>query len=128
MFLLALQLGSEDYGWNSAKVIGLFCGAGVAAVVFVFWGRRMGENAMIPLSVIRQQIVWSSALNFAFLMILIIVGSNFIPIFLQLVKGLSPTMSGVYMLATIVPQFFLIPISGALGVLFRNPRLSCQAN
>jgi hypothetical protein len=43
------------------------------------------------------------------------VGSNFIPIYLQSVKGLSPTMSGTYMLASILPQILFIFLSAALG-------------
>ena len=116
MFLMALQFGSGDYGWNSSQVIGLFCGAGVTAVIFVLWERRMGNDAMIPLPMVRQKIVWSSSVSYALLMTSIIVGSNFIPIFLQSIKGLSPAMSGVYMLASIIPQLILTVISGALGI------------
>lgn len=115
MFLLALQFGAGEYGWNSSEVIGLFCGAGVTAIIFGLWERRMGDEAMIPFPMVRQKIMWSSSLSYALLMSSIVVGSNFVPIFLQSVKGLSPTMSGVYMLATIIPQLILVIISGALG-------------
>lgn len=115
MFLLALHFGAGDYGWNSSEVIGLFCGAAAAAAVFVFWERRMGDDAMIPLPMVRQTVVWASSLNFALLMLSATVGSNFIPIYLQSVKGLSPTMSGTYMLASILPQILFIFLSAALG-------------
>lgn len=114
MLLLALQFGSGDYGWKSSQVIGLFCGAGVTAAIFVYWERRMGDDAMIPLPMVRQRVVWSSALNFALLMLAVIVGSNFLPIYLQSVKGLSPTMSGVYMLASILTQIIFIFLAGGL--------------
>ncbi|KAJ6436940.1 hypothetical protein O9K51_10476 [Purpureocillium lavendulum] len=114
MLLLALQFGSGDYGWKSSQVIGLFCGAGVTAAVFVYWERRMGDDAMIPLPMVRQKVVWSSELNFALLMLAVIVGSNFLPIYLQSVKGLSPTTSGVYMLASILPQIIFILAAGGL--------------
>lgn len=115
MLLLALQFGSGDYSWDSSEVIGLFCGAGATAIVFVFWERRMGDDAMIPLPMVRQTVVWASSLNFALLMLAVIVGSNFMPIYLQSVKALSPTMSGVYMLASILSQLIFIISSGALG-------------
>jgi hypothetical protein len=35
--LLALDYGGNTYPWNSATVIGLFCGAGGTFVVFVIW-------------------------------------------------------------------------------------------
>lgn len=115
MLLLALQFGSGDYGWSSSHVIGLFCGAGATALVFVFWERRKGEDAMIPLSMVRRRVVWTSCLNFGLLMTMVAVGSNFMPIYLQSVKGLSPTMSGVYLLASILSQLLFIIVSGALG-------------
>lgn len=114
MFLLALQWGAESYGWSSSEVIGLFCGAGVTAIIFGVWEWRVGDHAMIPPVVIKNTIVWTSCLCFALLMITITVGSNFMPIFLQSVKGLSPTMSGVYMLGAVLSQLFFILLSGAL--------------
>ncbi|KAK2612663.1 hypothetical protein QQS21_001280 [Conoideocrella luteorostrata] len=114
MLLLALSFGAGDYKWNSSQVIGLFCGAGVTAIVFVLWEHRMGNDAMIPLPMVRQRVVWASAMNFSLLMMSIIVGSTFMPIYLQSVKGLSPTMSGVYLLASIGPQIVFVIISGAL--------------
>lgn len=114
MLLLALQFGSGDYGWKSSQVIGLFCGAVVTGIIFVYWERRMGDDAMIPLPMVRQRVIWSSALNFALLMLAVIVGSNFLPIYLQSVKGLSPTMSGVYMLASILTQIIFIFLAGGL--------------
>lgn len=116
MLLLALQFGADGH-WGSARVIGLFCGSGVMAILFLFWERRMGDNAMLPLSLIRNRVVWSSALTFGMLMLTVTVGSSFLPIYLQSVKGLSPTMSGVYMLGQIIPQIFFILLSGALSEL-----------
>lgn len=114
MFLMALQWGAESYGWSSSEVIGLFCGAAATAVVFLVWEWRMGDNAMIPFGIVKNTIVWTSCLNMALLMMSVIVGSNFMPIYLQSVKGLGPTMSGVYMLGAILSQTFFIILSGAL--------------
>ena len=118
MFLMALQLGAEAaVGWSAPRVIGLFCGAGVAALLFVLWERRVGEEAMIPGAIIRRRIVWASGLHFGLLSFATTCGSNFLPIFFQAVAGVSPTMSGVYMLASILSQLLFIVFSGALGML-----------
>lgn len=63
MFLLALQFGGNDYPWNSSVIIGLFCGAGVAAIVFVLWERRVGDQAMIPGAIIRNRTAICSAIQ-----------------------------------------------------------------
>ena len=117
MLLLALQFGAGEYGWDSSEVIGLFVGAGVTALIFLAWEWKMGDEAMLPFSMICQRVVWTSALNFSLLVLTAVVGSNFMPIYLQSVRGLSPTMSGVYMLAQILPGIMFILISGALGKL-----------
>lgn len=117
MLLLALHFGAGELGWDSSQVIGLFVGAGVMALIFLAWEWKMGEEAMLPLSMIGQRVILTSALNFSLLILTSVVGSNYMPIYLQSVKGLSPTMSGVYMLAQILPGIIFILISGALGKL-----------
>ncbi|KAI4942276.1 hypothetical protein J4E91_010250 [Alternaria rosae] len=89
MLLLALQLGSGGkYAWNSSIIIGLFCGAGVCAILFILWERRMGDQAMLPAS------VW-------------------MPTYFQAVKGNGPTDSGVHILPSILSQLLVVIASGA---------------
>lgn len=115
MLLLALQLSASDYAWDSSEVIGLFCGAGATALVFVYWEYRTGDDAMIPFSMVRRRVIWASCLNFALLMTMLVVGNSFMPIYLQSVKWLSPTMSGVYLLASILSQLLFVIVCGALS-------------
>jgi MFS family permease len=44
LLLIALAWGGVTYSWNSSVVIGLFCGAGAASIVFLLWERRQGEE------------------------------------------------------------------------------------
>jgi len=44
MFILALQWGGTDYTWDSATVIGLFCGALGNLLVFLAWEHRVGAE------------------------------------------------------------------------------------
>lgn len=37
MLLMALEWGVSEYPWNSATIVGLFCGAGAMALVFLGW-------------------------------------------------------------------------------------------
>ncbi|KAI5462858.1 MFS multidrug transporter-like protein, partial [Mariannaea sp. PMI_226] len=114
MFLLALQFGAGSYGWDSSQVIGLFCGAAALFIVFLYWEHRMGDQAMIPLALVGQRVMWTSCVNVGFLMSATIGASSFMPIYLQSVKGLSPTMSGVHMLASILSSIVFVLISGSL--------------
>lgn len=115
MFLLALQWGSDVYGWSSPIVIGLFAGSGVTLALFAVWEWRMGETALIPFILIKKRIVWTSTIQNSFLFVTNFVGATYVPIYFQAVKGVSPSLSGVYMLPSIVMQCFSVVISGALS-------------
>ncbi|KAF7534479.1 hypothetical protein G7054_g6169 [Neopestalotiopsis clavispora] len=114
MFLLALQWGGNSHPWNSSVVIGLFVGAGVTAIIFAFWERRVGDRAMIPGGVVKQRIVWSSAVNGMAMMGIILTAAQYMPLYFQGVKGEGPAMSGVDMLPSILGQLTAVLLSGGL--------------
>lgn len=115
MLLLALQYGGNEYAWNSSQVIGLFVGAGATFIVFVLWENYKGDRAMIPPNIIKRRVVWSSCLMFGFLMSLLYIVTYYLPIYFQAAKGISPMMSGVYLLPTIIAQLIAAGLSGFLG-------------
>lgn len=117
MFLLALQWGSADYGWSSPTVIGLFAGSGVTAILFCLWEWHVGETALIPFHLVKDRIVWTSTIQNSFLFITNFVGANYVPIYFQAVKGVGPSLSGIYTLPSILTQLLSIVISGVLGKL-----------
>ena len=77
----------------------------------------MGEEAMFPLSLLRQRIVWSSVLFMLFLGANLLTTSYFMSVYFQSVRGVQPLLSGVYLLPAILSQMTLAVISGALGML-----------
>ncbi|KAI5919995.1 putative MFS multidrug transporter [Camillea tinctor] len=93
MLLLALQYGSEGMPWNSATIIGLLCGAVATFIVFFIWESQIGDRAMIPFSMIKKQVVWTSNIQFSCLMTTIFVGSQYMPTYFQSVKGATATLS-----------------------------------
>ena len=115
MLLLAVQYGGNQFAWHSPTVIGLFCGAGATFFVFLAWDYYKGDEAMIPLSMLRKKIVWSGCLVYGFLMSQMFTTSYYLPIYFQGVKGVSPTLSGVYLLPMILSQLFLAIGSGTIG-------------
>ena len=113
--LLALEWGGNEYAWNSATIIGLFCGAGGTMLVFLGWEYHKGDKAMLPLSMLKRRPVWSSCgvAFFFFSMMQVVV--YYLPIYFQAVKGASPMMSGVYLLPSILSQLIGTLFSGAAG-------------
>lgn len=102
MFLLALQWGSSEYGWSSPHVILLFAGSGMSLIVLTFWERHVGDRALIPLHLLKRRIVLTGVLYDATLFANNFVGVTYVPIYFQAVKGLMPSLSGIY---TTLPDF-----------------------
>ncbi|KAI9740060.1 MAG: hypothetical protein M1818_004811 [Claussenomyces sp. TS43310] len=112
--LLALQYGGNQYAWDSAQIIGLFCGAGGTFIAFLVWDFYKGDEAMIPFSMVRRKIVWASCLVYACLMGQLFCASYYLPIYFQGVKGASPTLSGVYLLPGVLSHLLSAVGSGML--------------
>ncbi|KFY05017.1 hypothetical protein O988_00340 [Pseudogymnoascus sp. VKM F-3808] len=111
--LLALEWGGNTYAWNSATTIGLFCGAGCMFIIFLLWERRKGEEAMIPLSLLKNRVVGiiCGVAFFFFAMMQLV--TYYLPIYFQAVRGDSPLISGVHLLPSILSQLLAILFSGA---------------
>lgn len=114
--LLALQYGvsGNEYAWSSPTVIGLFIGSGATFIAFIIWEYRHGDDAMIPLSMLSQTIVWTSCLVCSMLTSTAMIGSYFLPIYFQAVRDVSPMISGVYLLPSILSQLAVAVVSGGL--------------
>ncbi|RHZ62631.1 hypothetical protein CDV55_106177 [Aspergillus turcosus] len=92
--LLALDYGGNQYAWNSATVIGLFCGAGGTFIVFLIWEYFKGDEAMFFFFATLQLVIY------------------YLPIYFQAIKGASPMMSGVDLLPSILSQLVGTLFSG----------------
>src|SRR5208282_4029365 len=114
MFLMAVEWGGTNYAWQSATIIGLFCGAGGIFIIFAVWEYRKGDKAMFPYSMLRRRVVWSSCLVIGFFFGHLLTISYYLPIYFQAVKGVSPALSGVYILPGILSQMMMAIISGFL--------------
>ncbi|KUJ12632.1 MFS multidrug transporter [Mollisia scopiformis] len=116
MCLLALEWGGSTYPWDSAKIIGLFCGAAGNFALFLYWEHRKGEGAMIPLAMFKNRIVWTSVVVAFFLGATMLITSYYMAIYFQAVRGRSPTMSGVDVVVGIVTTLICAVGSGILAV------------
>jgi EmrB/QacA subfamily drug resistance transporter len=102
--VLYLSWAGPDKGWASATGIWLLVGAVGLAVIFVLVESKAKEP-IIPLELFRN---WTFSSNIIFAMIMgigMFGGLIFLPIYLQAVKGLSATYSGLAILPLVVGIF-----------------------
>jgi EmrB/QacA subfamily drug resistance transporter len=95
--ILVTTWGGNQYRWGSGTILGLAAVSVVLLSAFVLVERRAAEP-VIPLPLFRSG-VFRVATSLGFLIGLAMFGAIiFIPLFLQLVYGVSPTSSGLRML------------------------------
>ncbi|KAI5814922.1 MFS transporter [Pyronema omphalodes] len=114
MLLLALQWGGNTYPWKSATILGLLLGSIPLIEGFILWERRKGAVAMIPSHIFMQRTVIAAC----FAMFLHMGGSllivYYLPIWLQVVRGDTPSQSGVMVLPTVISQISFSLLSSML--------------
>ena len=89
--LLALSWGGNEYAWGSATIIGLFVAGAVLAVLFVLAGGRAPAEPILPLRLFSSA-TFALANAAGFVLGFAMFGAIiFIPLYLQIVKGASPT-------------------------------------
>ncbi|KAH8163366.1 hypothetical protein CIB48_g4886 [Xylaria polymorpha] len=116
MLILPLQWGGTRNAWSSATIIGLFVGSFGNLLLFLAWEYHVGAEALIPLSLLRQRVVWTSCLNMAFLIGCTLTTAYYFPVWFQAVKDDSPVQSGVDMLPIIGTNTVVTVITGiAIG-------------
>src|SRR4051794_16119649 len=94
--VLFTSLGGTTYAWDSPVILGLMVAAAVLIVAFPFVERRAAEP-ILPLELFANR-VFSVTSAVGFVVGLALFGSvTFLPLYLQVVKGHSPTASGLQM-------------------------------
>src|SRR5213595_72909 len=95
--ILLTTWGGTTYPWGSATILGLGIAGVVLLAAFVWWEGRAREP-IIPLTLFRSR-VFSVANAMGFTIGMAMFGAIiFIPLFLQLVYGATPTSSGLRIL------------------------------
>ena len=95
--LLALSWGGNQYAWSSPTIIGLFVAGGVLTALFLLVEARAREP-ILSLSLFRRP-TFAYGNGTGFVLGFVMFGSIiFVPLYLQIVKGASPTESGLLML------------------------------
>ena len=109
--LLALSWGGKEYSWGSVQIIALFVAAAVLAAAFLVVEARASEP-ILPLRLFRNR-TFALANAGSFVVGFAMFGSIiFIPLYLQIVKGASPTESGLLMLPMMTGVIVTSIVSG----------------
>jgi EmrB/QacA subfamily drug resistance transporter len=111
--LLYLDWRGNAYGWTEAGGLALLAGFLLLAVLFVLVELRAAEP-IIPMRLFRNQ-VFSIGNAFGFLTgVAMFGGIIFLPVYLQAVKGFTPTQSGLSLLPAIIGIFSTSITAGQL--------------
>ncbi|MFJ4598819.1 MDR family MFS transporter [Streptomyces griseoluteus] len=111
--VLVASLGGTTWPWASAQIIGLAVLGVLLAVAFVGVERRAAEP-VLPLKLFRIR-TFTLAAVISFIVGFAMFGAmTYLPTFLQIVHGISPTMSGVHMLPMVVGLLLTSTVSGQI--------------
>ena len=111
--VLATSWGGTTYAWGSAVIIGLFAASAVLVAVWWLSARRAAEP-LLPLRLFRNP-VFSVAAAISLAAGFAMFGSiSYLPLFLQVVHGISATISGVYLLPLVGGLLVTSIVSGQL--------------
>ena len=105
-----LHLGGDRHAWDSATIIGLFAATAVLAVALVARERRAADP-IVPLDLLRTRVVAVAGAAFFLLTATLFAITVFVPLFLQVTTGATPTQAGLLL----VPMMLGITLSTNLA-------------
>jgi EmrB/QacA subfamily drug resistance transporter len=93
--LLLLAEKGREWGWGSTLSLSMLALSVVSLALFVPWEHRMGEEAILPLRVFGNAVFRVVSLVGFLIGAGMFGGMIMLPLFLQIVKGQSPTQAGL---------------------------------
>ena len=96
--LLILAEQGREWGWTSAPALLSLVGGVVGLVLFVLAEHRFGEDALLPLRLFRIPTFAIGSLSGLVIGAAMFGGLASLPLYLQIVKGQSPTLAGLSLL------------------------------
>ncbi|GAA0603428.1 MDR family MFS transporter [Streptomyces crystallinus] len=111
--VLVASLGGTTWAWGSAQIIGLAVLGAVLLGAFVAVERKAAEP-VLPLKLFRIR-TFTLVAVISFVVGFAMFGAmTYLPTFLQVVQGVSPTMSGVHMLPMVLGLLLTSTASGQI--------------
>ncbi len=110
--LLLVAEQGRDWGWGSTKSVVCYAIGAVGIIAWVFVERWIGDDALIPMRLFRNGTFSKTSLLSVLIGMGMFGGMLMIPQYLQIVKGASPTKSGLEMLPLMLGMIIASVISG----------------
>jgi EmrB/QacA subfamily drug resistance transporter len=111
--ILVTTWGGAEYAWGSPTILWMLVGAAVLVVAFCLVERRV-EEPIIPLDLFKIR-TFSVASTVSFVVGFTMFGAIvYLPLYLQVVKGSSPTESGLQLLPLMAGLLVTFIVSGRL--------------
>ncbi|MFB4313679.1 MFS transporter [Actinomadura sp. 21ATH] len=111
--MLLLSLGGKEFEWNSPWTYGMIAGAVVLVVLAVF-AERIAGDPILPPRLFRNPTFLLTSFGSLCVGIAMFGAMIYLPQFLQIVKGMSPTESGLMTLPLVGAMFVTSTVSGQL--------------
>lgn len=112
--LLIVAEQGRKWGWTSGAAIAMYAIGVVGVVGFFFAERRAGDEALLPLRLFRRRTFsFGNTVNFV-LGIGMFGGMVTLPLYLQIVKGASPTTAGLMLLPLTFGIILATAVSGRI--------------
>jgi EmrB/QacA subfamily drug resistance transporter len=92
--ILALTWGGTQYAWTSSEVLSLVAIAVLLAPVFI-WVERRAKEPVVPLRLFSSGVFTVSVVGTGISTMVMVGEVTFFPLYLQVVHGASPTVSGL---------------------------------
>ena len=109
--LLLVAEKGRDWGWASGLTLGLLALSLVSLVCFIAVERRMGAEAILPLRMFSSSIFSLTTVTALLIGAGMFGGLVVLPLYLQIVKGSSPTEAGLQL----IPLMFGIIVTSAIA-------------
>lgn len=87
--LLPLIWGGNERAWNDPVVIALFCTCGVLVIVWFIWEARLGERAVMPMSLWKNRTQVGACIEGFFTFAIFIVMAYYLPLLVR--DSIRPT-------------------------------------
>ena len=96
--LLLVAEQGRDWGWTSGRSIAAYVVGGLGTLAFIQIERAMGDEALLPFRLFRNRTIRISSFISVVLGMGLFGGLAALPLYLQIVKGASPTEAGLQLL------------------------------